>query len=160
MLAGQIGKPHGLGGEVYVIPISDDPRRFEPGSQLVHEDGRTLAVESARDHRDRFLVKFVGVGDRTAAETLRGALYVDAGDARDLEPGEFWEHDLAGLDVVHAATGETVGTVSRVEAGPAQDLLVLDTPRGERLVPLVSEIVVDVDVPGRKVTVDPPEGLL
>ncbi|HEX2196810.1 MAG TPA: ribosome maturation factor RimM [Actinomycetota bacterium] len=155
-----MGKPHGLGGEVYVIRISDDRRRFEPGSQLVHEDGRALVVQSTRDHRNRFLVKFEGTDDRTAAETLRGALYVDASSARSLEPGEFWEHDLAGLDVVLAGTGQAAGTVARVEEGPAQDLLVVDTPRGERLVPLVAEIVVDVDLAARKVTIDPPEGLL
>lgn len=160
MLAGQIGKPHGLGGEVYVVQISDDPRRFEPGSELRHEDGRTLVVESARDHRNRFLVKFEGVDDRDAAEGLRGALYVSESEVRSLEPGEFWEHDLAGLAAVRAGTGEALGTVSYVHPGPAQDLLVLDTPAGERLVPLVAEIVVEVDVDAGRVTLDPPEGLL
>ncbi|HEX2058351.1 MAG TPA: ribosome maturation factor RimM [Actinomycetota bacterium] len=140
--------------------MSDDPRRFEAGSRLLHEDGRSLVVESTRDHRNRFLVKFEGIDDRSGAEALRGAVYVPAEDARDLEPGEFWEHDLAGLDVVHGLTGDVVGTVARVEEGPAQDLLVVDTPRGERLVPLVGEIVVDVDLSARKVTIEPPEGLL
>lgn len=160
MLAGQIGKPHGLAGEVYVVRISDDPRRFEPGSRLSHEDGRTLVVETARDHRNRFLVKFEGFDDRGAAEGLRGALYVDEGELRDLGEGEFWAHDLAGAEVVHAGTGAVVGTVSYVQDGPAQDLLVVDTPSGERLVPFVSEIVVGVDMDARRLTVDPPEGLL
>jgi 16S rRNA processing protein RimM len=143
-----------------VIRISDDPRRFEPGSKLHHEDGRALAVETVRAHRNRFLVKFEGVDDRAGAEQLRGALYVDAADARDLEAGEFWEHDLNGLTVVRAGTGERLGTISHVQPGPAQDLLVLDTPAGERLVPLVAGIVVGVDLDARRVTVDPPEGLL
>jgi 16S rRNA processing protein RimM len=160
LLAGQIGKPHGLGGEVYVIRISDDPRRFEPGSQLLHEDGRSLVVESARDHRNRFLVKFEGVDDRDAADALRGPLYVESSDARDLAEGEFWEHDLEGLEVVRAGTGERVGTISYVQPGPAQDLLVVDTPAGERMVPLVADIVTAVDLSAGRVTVDPPEGLL
>jgi 16S rRNA processing protein RimM len=160
LLAGQIGKPHGLGGEVYVIRISDDPRRFDAGAELRHEDGRTLVVESARDHRNRFLVKFEGVDDRDSADTLRGALYVPADEARALEEGEFWEHDLTGLEVVHARTGDAVGTVAHVQEGPAQDLLVVDTPVGERLVPFVAEIVVEVDTDAGKVTIDPPEGLL
>ncbi len=143
-----------------MIRISDDPRRFEPGSRLHHEDGRELAVESARDHRNRLLVKFEGVDDRTAAEELRGVLYVEASEARDLDPGEFWEHDLTGLAVVRAGTRAEVGTVSHVQPGPAQDLLVLDTPGGERLVPLVAGIVVGVDLDAGEVTIDPPEGLL
>lgn len=159
-MAGQIGKPHGLGGEVYVVRISDDPRRFEPGSELLHEDGRALVVETARDHRNRFLVKFEGVDDRDAADVLRGALFVPATEARDLEAGEFWEHDLQGLTVVHAQTGDVVGTIAHVQEGPAQDLLVVDTKAGERLIPMVAEIVSEVDVEAGKVTVDPPEGLL
>lgn len=143
-----------------MIRISDDPRRFDAGSELVHEDGRTLTVESTRDHRNRFLVKFAGVDDREGAEALRGPLYVPGADARSLEPGEFWAHDLEGLDVVHAGTGDVVGKVAYVAEGPAQDLLVLDTPAGERMIPLVAEIVVEVDVAGGRVRVDPPEGLL
>lgn len=126
----------------------------------MHEDGRTLLIEEARDHRNRFLVKFADVDDRETAETLRGPLYVPASDARPLEAGEFWEHDLQGLEVVHAQTGDVVGTVAHVLEGPAQDLLVLDTPSGERMVPFVSEIVVAVDVDARRVEIDPPEGLL
>lgn len=105
-------------------------------------------------------MKFAGVDDREAAEALRGPLYVPSGEARALEAGEFWEHDLQGLDVVHAKTGEVVGTIVHVLEGPAQDLLVLDTPAGERMVPFVSEIVVGVDMDARRVEVDPPEGLL
>lgn len=61
---------------------------------------------------------------------------------------------------MHARTGDKVGTVAHVLDGPAQDLLVLETPVGERMVPLVAEIVVNVDVDGGRVEIDPPEGLL
>jgi 16S rRNA processing protein RimM len=145
---------------VYVIRISDDPRRFAPGARLLDEDGRELVVASARDHRNRLLVRFEGVDDRDSAGELRGPLYVGSSDARELPAGEFWEHELAGLEVVLAGSGERVGTVSYVQAGPAQDLLVLDTPAGERMIPLVADIVTAVDLPAGRVTVAPPEGLL
>ena len=161
LLAGEIGKPHGLSGEVYVLPISDDPRRFEPGSRLVHADGRELIVEDVRRHRgaSRTLVKFAGYGDRESAETLRGAVYVEAGDLRDLPEGEFWSHEVVGLSVF-LLDGQRAGEVIAVQPGTAQDLLVVSTARGERLVPLVSEIVKEVDVEGGCVTIDPPAGLL
>jgi 16S rRNA processing protein RimM len=105
-------------------------------------------------------VKFEGAEARADAEGLRGALFVPESDARELESGEFWEHDLEGLAAVHARTGAPIGTVSYVQPGPAQDLLVIETPDGDRLVPFVSEIVVEVDVEAGRVTIDPPEGLL
>ena len=159
-MAGQVGRPHGLGGEVYVFPISDDPRRFAPGSKLEHERLGELTVEASRRHRNRLLVKFVGVDGRGAAESLRGALYVSAAMLRELGRGEFWEHELVGATVVEASTGGVLGTVSGLVRGPAQDLLEVRTPGGERLVPLVADIVVEVDAAGRRIRVDPPAGLL
>ena len=159
LLAGEIGKPHGLAGEVYVVPISDDPRRFEPGSILLHADGRELVVESSRTHRNRLLVKFAGLDDRSAAERLRGALFVRAGDIRDLPADEFWAHDLIGCRVV-LVDGSEVGEVADVVPGAAHDLLSVRGEKGEYLVPLVREIVVAVEVDPGVVTIDPPAGLL
>jgi 16S rRNA processing protein RimM len=159
LLAGQVGKPHGLAGEVYVVPISDDARRFEPGSVLQRDDGSSVVVESARSHTDRFLVKFEGVDTRNEAEQLRGPLFVSPDDARPLDDDEFWPHELEGCAVMGPG-GEELGVVTRVLTGPAQDLLEVATERGERLVPLVKKIVTGVDLERRRITIDPPEGLL
>ena len=159
LLAGEAGKPHGLAGDVYVVPISDDPRRFEPGSTLLRADGSALVIEHVKRHTNRFLVKFEGIESRDDAEKVRGPLYVSADDVRNLEEDEFWPHDLEGCAVVDA-TGTPVGEVRRVIPGAAQDLLEIETSRGDRLVPLVKEIVTSVDVAARVVTIDPPEGLL
>lgn len=122
---------------------------------MIHEDGRTLTIETARAHHDRLLVKFVEIPDRTAAEQARGPLYVDAGDRRDLDPDEFWPDDLIGCRVVDTG-GVDHGEVTDVSSNAAQDLLVVD---GRYHVPMVKELVVEVDIEHRVITVDPPEGL-
>jgi 16S rRNA processing protein RimM len=142
-----------------VVAISDDPQRFAPGAILVHGNGRVLTVETARAHGNRFLVKFAGVGSRDEARELRGSLYVDANELRQLDEGEFWEHDLIGSRV-QLADGSEVGRIRRLIKNPAQDLLEVSTPDGTALVPVVKEIVVRVDVNERVVVIDPPEGLL
>jgi len=159
LLAGEIGKPHGLAGEVYVVVISDDPHRFEPGASLHHADGRTLTVEEYRAHGDRVLVKFARVDTREEAASLRGALYVPSSETRALGPDEFWHDDLVGCTVVLPDASE-IGTVSEVITTPAQDLLEITTTAGNKLVPLVKEIVTGVDLDARRITIDPPEGLL
>lgn len=159
LLAGEIGKPHGTSGEVYVVRISDDPHRFDPGARLIHEDGRELTVRSSRSHRDRFLVHFEGAFDRESAQALRGALYVDPTSVRELDESEFWEAELVGCQVM-LGDGTDVGKVTDVIVRPAQDLLQVETERGERLVPFVAEIVTAVDAEQRRVTIDPPAGLL
>jgi len=142
-----------------VIPISDDPRRFEPGSRLHHDDGRVLIVESVRRHRDRLLVKFEGSNSRGEAEALRGPLYVGPEDLRRLGDDEFWEHDVIGCDVV-TVSGERVGRAAEVVSGVAQDLLRVEVEGADVLIPMVKEIILSVDLAGRRIVVDPPEGLL
>jgi 16S rRNA processing protein RimM len=159
LLAGEVGKPHGLAGDVYVVVISDDPHRFEPGSTLQHDDGRALVVEGARTHGDRYLVKFEGIDTREMAATLRGTLYVPETEARDLDSDEFWNDDLVGCSVA-TKDGREVGTIARVISGSAQDLFEVQTSAGPRLVPVVAAIVVEVDTAARRIVIDPPEGLL
>ncbi len=159
MLVARIGKPHGLGGEVYVSVVSDDPERFDAGARLIHETGRALTVESARPHGNRLLVKFEAIDDRAVAEELRGDLFVTSDRLRMLDEDEFWLHEIEGCRVV-LPSGEEVGKVSRILPGAAHDLLAVETDRGEKLVPVVKAIVVEVDISRGRVVIDPPQGLL
>ena len=145
---GRIGRAHGLRGELSVTLTSDRAERLAPGAVLGTDD-RDLVVESSRPHQQRWLVRFEGVDDRTAAEQLQGVtLYADAlPSATD----ELWVHELIGA-TVQDRDGTPLGVVEAIEANPASDLLVLD---GERLVPLT--FVVE-HAPGL-VTVDLPAGL-
>lgn len=106
------------------------------------------------------LIKFEGVDSRPEAEALRGgALYIGPEDLRDLGEDEYWPHELIGYEVV-LASGGAAGEVSRIVPGTAQDLLAVFTESGEKLIPLVKAIVVDVSPESGRVVIDPPEGLL
>jgi 16S rRNA processing protein RimM len=135
---------------------SDQLQRLAPGSVLTRgtdPDAGTLRVVSSKPFgaAGRFLVTFEGVGDRDAAERLRGAdLWAPPIDV----PGALWVHELVGAAVRDAA-GDVVGTVAAVEANPASDLLVLDSGA---LIPV--RFVTGHDAAARVVEVDIPEGLL
>ena len=179
---GQVVRAHGIRGEVLVAVRTDEPgARFAPGSVLPSEppERGPLTVAAARWHSGRLIVAFEGVGDRTAAEGLRGTqLILDPAQVTSLsDPDEFYDHELIGLGVVTAA-GDQVGVVADV-LHHGQDLLVVRregapgqvtpgqvTPgtrsreAGEALVPFVSAIVTDVDVAAGRLVIDPPPGLL
>src|SRR6185312_3093122 len=76
VVVGKVTKAHGLRGEVVVLVFSDNPERFEPGSAMFSEDGREFRVRASRPNGGRLLVAFEGVGDRNAAEALRGRTLV------------------------------------------------------------------------------------
>lgn len=124
-----------------------------------------LTVVSSRWHSGRLLVSFAEIADRTQAESLRGVwLTVDAAQITvPDDPDEFHDQELVGLTVVTSAGG-TVGVVTDVRHH-GQDLLVIQPAagsqrQGEILVPFVAAIVVDVDVAGGRMVIDPPPGLL
>jgi 16S rRNA processing protein RimM len=161
-VVGRIGRPHGLSGEVTVQVRTDFPeQRFAVGAELRTDNGHTLTVETVRPHRGVLLVRFAGITGREAAADLRGGtLSVDTTELPDLtDPDEFYDHQLEGLAAV-ASDGAPLGRVREVVHAPASDLLVVDTARGEVLVPFVQAIVPEVDLAGGRVVLDPPAGLL
>jgi 16S rRNA processing protein RimM len=147
---GRVGRAHGLRGEVHVVAVTNRPERFAPGSRLFVGD-HEFVVESARASGSGWVVQFAGVGNREAAEALRGMMvYGEAlGEAPD---GELWVHEVIGAEVRDRA-GARIGRVDAVQANPAHDLLVLDTGA---LVPMVFVVEHEPGV----VVVDLPDGLL
>lgn len=162
VVVGIVGKPHGLRGGVSIALRTDEPGvRFSPGSVLRCSDGRERTVETSQWHGNRLICTFAGVADRNGAEALRGlTLEVERDPSeRPADPDEFFDSDLIGARVTLVA-GSLVGEVTEVVHLPAQDLLAVSTEKGEVLVPFVSEIVPDVDLINRVITIDPPPGLL
>ncbi|MDP1876688.1 MAG: ribosome maturation factor RimM [Actinomycetota bacterium] len=164
VVVGRIGRPHGIRGEVTVEPRTDEPdERFAPGAVFALDERREdLVVERLHWHSGRLLVTFEGISDRNAAEALRGTLLEveRADDDMPEDPEEFYDSTLIGCVVDHV-DGSRIGEVLDVLHLPAQDLLVVRVA-GEReaLIPFVSVIVPVVDLPGRRLVVDPPVGLL
>ncbi|GAA4423533.1 ribosome maturation factor RimM [Actinokineospora soli] len=167
VVVGRVAKAHGIRGELAVDVHTDAPEhRFAEGAPVDArlKDGtvRALTIAAARWHTGRLLVRFEQVPDRDDAERLRGApLLADAAGLPEPEdPEEFRDHDLIGLAAV-LADGTVVGRVADVEHGPGGDLLVISRDGGDDvLVPFVTAIVPEVDVPGGRIVLDPPEGLI
>ena len=158
----KIGRAHGLRGEVALDVRTDTPdERFVDGAVLrtLPASAGPLTIARVRVQQDRWYVTFEQTTDRTAAEGLRGIeLVVDVEDSD--EEDAWYPHELTGLRA-ERPDGTVVGEVVGLEHLPAQDALVIREPDGSRtLVPFVRAIVPVVDVPGGRVVVDPPFGLL
>ena len=103
---------------------------------------------------------FKDVPDREAAETLAKAiLWIDQDPTEQTDEEDAWyDHQLVGLAVVR--DGVQIGTLTRLEHLPAQDLLIVKTAAGEVMIPFVKAIVPSVDVKTGVITITPPPGLL
>ena len=161
--AGYVRRAHGVGGDVVVRGMLQDAGdRFVEGATLVtnEDEPREFEIESVRGHQGDFIVTFVEISDREAADAMRGVQFtIDRTNRRELGSREWWPEDLVGCDVV-TVEDETVGVVADVITGSAQDRIVVETPEGARgEVPFVGALVPEVDVVNRRIVVDLPEGL-
>ena len=142
---GRVGRPHGVDGAFVVEAASEEEGRFEVGAEVI-VDGMSAHVEVSRL-----------VGGRRRAIKLdrpveRGAELSIRRDALPKLPDDsFYVVDLVGLDVFDEH-GARVGAVRDVLPGPANDLLELDNGL---LLPLVEDCVREIDLPGRRVLLNP-----
>jgi 16S rRNA processing protein RimM len=164
VLVGRISRPHGLRGHVVVNPETDfADERFVKGATLwTRSDNgdEALTIAEARIQGRHPIVRFDGVEkiedvDRWSGRELR----VPEAALPALGEGMYYHHQLIGC-VVESTGGKRIGEVARVEGGASGSLLVIDGPKGEILIPLAEDITTGVDVDARRITVNPPEGLL
>jgi 16S rRNA processing protein RimM len=148
--AGRVGRAHGLDGSFYVTD-PNPPLLTEGGEVTVAGVVRTI-VRRAGVHQ-RPIVRLEGVGDRTAAEALRGEpLTVARAEAPALGEGEWWAHQLEGCAVRDGA--RPIGTVSALLALPSCEVLQVRREHGgELLVPMVRDAIRNVDVAARVIDV-------
>ena len=148
-----------LSGTHFVVSFDEIPDRntaeaLSGAKLLVETDAaqtRSAAGGADADRVSELESAFVG-GDTSGEDSPSGWEETEAEDG-------FYRHELVGLTAV-ALNGETLGEVSDLLLGAAQDLLEVTTPKGEKvLVPFVYEIVPEVDLEAGRVTVNPPGGL-
>lgn len=169
LLVGEIRKPHGIRGEVYVVPTTDNVAEiYTPGRELYLADAAGvpldpdlgLVVVRAREFKKGLIVEFEDVVDRNAAELLRGRmLAVAAEDVPPLEDEEFFLHDLIDLEV-RGLDGSVLGRVDRIYTVGASHLLGVDDGERERLVPFSREIVRSVELEDGFIVIEPTPGLM
>lgn len=169
LVVGQITKPHGTKGEVFVWPLTEHPEEvFEPGRELLlgdvdgtlGEEPLPLTVVSSRPFKRGLLLGLEGFEDRTSVTPLSGRyLLVPIGELAPLEEDEVYYHQLLGLEVV-TVDGEVVGRVREVyETEPAH---LLEVKGAERLhlIPFVKRIIKKLDLEAGRLVIKPPPGLL
>lgn len=161
---GRIARAHGIRGQVIVNLETDFPgERFVTGAELfIEREGRAqpLTLTSVRFQHERPVVGIAGVATMNDAEALAGAeLRIPMARLASLPENTFYWHDLIGCRV-ETRGGAAVGTVENVEGTLNLSRLVVAGAAGEVLIPIVSDICTSIDVPGKRIVIDPPEGLI
>ena len=163
VLLGQITGAHGIQGEVKIRSYTSDPADIAAYGPLSDEDGRrSFTVQSARVSGSAVVVRLEGVGDRNAAEALKGVgLFVSRDRLPPPEDEEWYVSDLIGCRAVER-DGGMFGEIVGVRDFGAGDLLEI-RPTARRttvFVPFTRICVPEVDLAAGEIVIAPPPGLL
>ena len=168
-MVGTVTRPHGVRGALKVRPETDDPSRFERleavylGKTNDHVTAFRIAGVAFQPMKSgvAVLLELDGIDSREAAEALHGvSVWARESDLPPLEDGEVFLSDLVGVEV-RSVTGKVLGTVEDVLEFPAHPALAVRRTSGEQaLVPLVPDLVPEIDLDGGYLTVAELEGLI
>jgi 16S rRNA processing protein RimM len=155
-------RARGIRGELLAESLGSEPDRFHPGlavsllPSLDSDQIRRAELESCRPQQDLLVLKFRGVETRTEAEALRGWwVCIPEAERPPLAEGEIYLSDLVGCEVV-AMDGRRIGAITGWQdtGGP----VVLEAGE-DLLIPYVPQICREVDIAGRRIRVELPDGL-
>lgn len=157
---GKVVSTHGLRGELRVDPWCDSPQFLCQFKTLYLKKGETKLSVSSRPHKTIAIVKAKGIDTIEEAEKLRGkVLYINRSDAR-LAPGEYFIQDLMGLDVIDIDTSKSYGKITDVLKTGANDVYqVTDEDKKDYLIPVIDDVVKEIDINGGKVLIKPLKGI-
>jgi len=155
-----LGKTRGNRGEITALALSSKPERYESlrDVYLFGADDVPVKHEVERTwfHDATLIFKFRGVDTISDAELLSGAeVRVPFSERVALDPGEFFESDILGCEVVDRRTGESLGRVEAWDDGGGGGVLVV----GDLMIPFAREICVEIDPTAKRIAVELPEGL-
>lgn len=129
---------------------------------FLDEDGNCLVeIEKVRFAKSFVYIKFKDIQSRNDTETLRNKyLYIPETELYHLEDDEFYHHQIIGLDVF-SEEGLYIGKIIDVETYPENDMFVImGENKSTHLVPVVKELIKDIDIESQKVTIKVLDGLL
>lgn len=166
MNVGKIVNTHGIRGELKIMPLTDFPEvRFAKNAELYlfTSDNHPILVhvESARLHKNMYIVRLKEYGNINEVEKFKGGIAkVSKENLAELEENEYYFHQIVGCTVV-TEEGENLGTISEILTPGANDVWVVKTAAGkEILLPVIDDVVLHVDVNEKLVKVHLMEGLL
>lgn len=155
---GTIIAPHGVRGDIRILPQTDHPEQFLELSDLLLEGGRSFKIVSARFHKRMVLVRCQGVESIEDVELLRGKkVLIDRNDLPQLAEDEYYVADLIGLPVLDLA-GTQIGILKDVISTGSNDVYVIAVPEGKDiLVPALKKHVKEISINNRRIVVELPE---
>jgi len=162
LAVGKLRRPHGIRGEILMDVLTDFPERLAPGVRVfIGEEHKPFTIRSCRSQMEALLVAFQGFANSEEVGPFRNLLvYVRADAIPNLGEGEYYHHELLGMQVVDEG-GAHIGTITDILESAAHDIFIVQTAElKEVLIPMTESVVQKIDVKANEMRVRLIPGLL
>lgn len=164
LLVGKIQAPHGIRGQLRVIPYAGDASSISQLKEvLIKAPSGALEpfpVASAKPHGKRVILTLKPFDNINQVLHLVGReIFAERGQLPELPDDEFYWSDLLGLQVF-TEEGEALGELVDIIETGSNDVYVVKQDGREVLIPALEDVVLSVDLDAGRMTVSLPEGLL
>lgn len=160
---GTIAKKFSFKGEVLIHLETDEPDAYLEMESVFVAMGSELVpffIEHAQWHGAYLRVKFEEVdAEKDAASLLGKKLYLPLEFLPELEGDAFYYHEIVGFEVIDQHQNH-LGHILEVMDNAMQDLLRVQGPQGEILIPLVDDFIVELQRDTHQLHLQLPDGLV
>jgi 16S rRNA processing protein RimM len=162
LVVGFLRRPHGVKGEILMDVHTDFPERLKTGITLfVGDEYQPMVVANRRPHASGMLVRFRGIKSPDDAGLYRNIwVYVPTANRPTLPEGEYYHHQLIGLNVVTDEGRELGALVDIIETGANDVYIVRDPDGNETLLPAIPSVILDVKLADHQMYVHLLDGLI
>lgn len=156
---GKIVNTFGIKGEVKIMPYTDNVGQFKKVKNIYVNDVK-MEIESTKYQKNVVILKLKGIDDMTSAEELRGSIIKVDRSKKKLPEGTYYIVDLIGSEV-YTDEGKLLGILEDIYNTGANDIYTVKTDEGkEILLPSIKEVIKDIDLENKKITVHILKGLI
>ena len=152
---GRLGRPHGLNGEAILYLLTDFPERIVPGKEVfIGEEYLPQVIESVRKHKKGLILSFEGIIGADGVDRYKNnTVFVPVDSLPPLPEGEYYHHQLVGLDV-YSIDEKLIGNLSEIIQTGANDVYVVKKLNGgEELIPAIQDNLIQIDIENHKMVV-------
>jgi len=162
LVVGFLRRPHGVKGEILMDIHTDFPERLKTGMTLfVGDEYQPMVIASRRPHSAGMLVRFRGIKPPENAGQYRNTrVYVPTADRPELPEGEYYHHQLIGLNVVTDEGRDLGRLVDILETGANDVYVVRNADGNELLLPAIPPVILEVGLADRQMRVHLLDGLI
>lgn len=152
MEIGKVVNTFGIKGEIKVLPYVSYMEKVK----IIYIANQKMEIEKIRFQKNVAIIKIKGLDDINLVEEYIGQIVkMEDSDAPKLPKGTYYIKDLIGIDVI-TEEGELLGKLDDVITTGANDVYQV----GKILLPAIKEVIKDIDLENKKMTVHIIKGLI